>query len=82
MAIDLKNQLQKSTGRSLRTTLAFDFPSVNLLTRYLQTELFPQQSIVEASPPAPENEGDLEDLSHEELTSLLDIEMRSLEDDL
>jgi acyl carrier protein len=81
MAMDLRNQIQKSIGRPLRTTLAFDFPSINLLTQYLLTELFPQQKVGEESLSLDSQE-DLDDLSHEELTTLLDIEMRSLEDDL
>ncbi len=44
MAWTLKKALQKSLAGSLRTTLAFDFPSINLLTQIFLTELFPQQT--------------------------------------
>jgi myxalamid-type polyketide synthase MxaC len=75
--------MQKSLGRSLRTTLAFDYPSINLLTQYLLNELFPQQPVSEESNPiSPDQDPALDNLSHEDLKSMLDIELRSLEDEL
>ncbi len=83
MAVELKNSLQKSLGRSLRTTLAFDYPSINLLTQYLYSELFPQQpSPADDAVAAPDHDEALEELTRDELKSMLDLEMRNLENDL
>ncbi len=83
IAMELKNHLQTSLARPLRTTLAFDYPSINLLSRYIYQELYPSQ---EEAPPSiaalmPEQDS-LADLSRNELKSLLDDELRTLEKDL
>ena len=39
MAVELRNRLQASTGRALPTTLAFDYPSVAAIARYLEREV-------------------------------------------
>ncbi|MEK7784379.1 MAG: beta-ketoacyl reductase, partial [Chloroflexota bacterium] len=39
MAVELKNRLQSSLGRSLPTTLAFEYPTLEALTGYLATEV-------------------------------------------
>jgi len=80
IAVELKNNLQKTYGRSLRTTLIFDFPSINLLSRYLYAELFPQQEA--QAQPEPAEDETLDDLSRTELKSMLDDELRMLEEDL
>lgn len=82
-AMELRNHLQNNLGRTLRTTLAFDYPSINLLSRYVYTELYPPQADTQPSPASNEPEHDmLADLSREELKSLLDDELRTLENDL
>ena len=35
MAVELRNRLQASVGRALRSTLAFDYPSIDAITRHL-----------------------------------------------
>ena len=77
MAVELKNRLQKQLGRSLRSTLAFDYPNVNALTRYLLAELFP------AAPPTEDTRAlaEVQALSKDELKKMLDEEMRSLAGD-
>jgi epothilone polyketide synthase D len=35
LAVELRNRLQKSLGQTLRSTLLFDYPTVEALTRYL-----------------------------------------------
>ncbi len=39
MAVDLKNRLETATGRSLRSTLVFDYPTVNAVADYVAKEL-------------------------------------------
>ncbi len=84
MAVELRNSLQKAFGRTLRSTLAFDFPSINSLSRYLYTEMFPQQTAAqpEPLPDAGAEEETLASLSRDEVKSLLDDELRMLEEDL
>jgi acyl carrier protein len=41
MAVELKNALGLFVGRSLPSTLAFDYPTVTKLAEYLHRELFP-----------------------------------------
>jgi acyl transferase domain-containing protein len=83
MAVELKNRLQTSLGRHLRSTLAFDYPSVNLLSRYLLGELFPEQPAAAASASqADESLAEMEGLSRDQVKTMLDDELRLLEDDL
>ena len=83
MAIDLRNRLQKSLGISLRSTLAFDFPSIEKLTEHLAEELnksFPggiqhaqEDNISTLYPSLPEHEqshAEIEELSEDEADSL------------
>jgi acyl carrier protein len=39
MAVELRNDLQRSAGQSLPSTLAFDYPSVEALAEYVTTLL-------------------------------------------
>lgn len=84
MALEVKNRLQKSLGRSLRTTLAFDFPSVNLLSRYLLDEVTPERPLPSMEISRVDNDAldELADLSRDEVKALLDDELSALEDDL
>ncbi|MBI3243487.1 MAG: SDR family NAD(P)-dependent oxidoreductase [Chloroflexi bacterium] len=44
MAVELRNVLSQSVGRSLPATLLFDHPSVNALTSYLGRDLLAEQT--------------------------------------
>ena len=40
MAVELRNRLQAATGRTLSSTLAFDYPTVDAIAGYVSTEVF------------------------------------------
>jgi hypothetical protein len=40
MAVELRNLLQRSLGRDLRSTIVFDYPSISALAEYLDTLLW------------------------------------------
>ena len=40
MAVELKKRLESATGRTLATSLTFDYPTVTALAGYLATEVF------------------------------------------
>ena len=48
MAVELRNRLEASLGRSLRSTLVFDFPTIEALTEYLAGEVLPALATEEA----------------------------------
>ncbi|MCE9672536.1 type I polyketide synthase [Myxococcus stipitatus] len=82
LAVELKNRLATSLGRSLRSTLVFDFPSVEGLVGHLATELGllaaarPEEAAV--APAAREVlTAQIQGLSEQELTSLIDHELES-----
>jgi acyl carrier protein len=76
MAVDLRRRLEASVGRPLPPTLAFDYPSVEVLADWLLELLFPAERV------APSDAGklrptggtdllaDLESLSDEEVDAL------------
>jgi acyl transferase domain-containing protein len=84
MALEVKNRMQKNLDRSLRTTLAFDYPSVNLLSRYLLHEVAPEESssLTSVSQTEKDDLAELADLSRDEVKALLDDELSAFEDDL
>ncbi|HLF25322.1 MAG TPA: SDR family NAD(P)-dependent oxidoreductase, partial [Anaerolineae bacterium] len=85
MAVELKNRLQSSLGCALRSTLAFDYPTLAALTQYLFAELFPAEANA-TTPEAPAAADDLpveiQSLSGEEVKALLEQELQSLSEGL
>lgn len=86
MVLDLKNRLQKSLGCPLPTTLPFEYPTIEALTAYLSTRLFPDmpssedaaaQQVVEQ----PDSVRDIKSLTESELKRLIDAELETLIDD-
>lgn len=88
-AIDLKNRLEKSLGRTLRSTIAFDYPTAAAMAAHLAEVLFPstgaQPADGETQPkPAPvapaspttADGADLSALSAAELEELLEKELK------
>ncbi|ADO72615.1 type I polyketide synthase [Stigmatella aurantiaca] len=81
LAVELKNRLASSLGKSLRSTLVFDFPTVNGLVAHLAGELgmggeFQKQD--KSSEQAQDAlAAEIQGLSEQELTSLIDQELES-----
>jgi acyl transferase domain-containing protein/SAM-dependent methyltransferase/acyl carrier protein len=78
MAVELKRKFEVATNATLATSLAFDYPTVRALARYLATEVFALESArpVVATPGADKDPASLLDmierLSDDEVASLLD----------
>jgi acyl carrier protein len=72
MAIELRNSLAQSLGQPLPTTLLFDYPSLDALTRYLLNAVFPQQAAATEEP-------ELEDLPREELEAMIDSRLAEVD---
>jgi len=72
LAIELRNLLQVDTAMTLSATLAFDYPTVDALTRFLEAQLAPsaEQGAPEAAI-APATDGTLDELTDEEAERLL-----------
>jgi len=77
MTLELRNRLQAGLHYALPATLAFDYPTIAILTQYLLETLFPA-----ATPAADELEPDLADLSRDQLKSLLDMELQFIDEEL
>lgn len=75
MAVELRNALQRSLGKRLPATVAFDYPTVATMTDHILTEIFPASESAEQisggteSPSRVENE--VSQLSEEEAEAQL-----------
>lgn len=81
MAVELRNRLQASTRRVLPTTLAFDYPTVAAVARYLERELLALDTVGTGRTPAAEDHAGLVEigvLSDEEASRLLLEELASI----
>jgi hypothetical protein len=80
MAVELRNVLGARIGRTLPATLLFNHPTVGELVTYLGGEVLGStEPAAEAASPAPEEtpeRDDLEEMSEEELASLLAGKLR------
>lgn len=87
-SVELRNTLQISLGRSLASTLIFDYPTIAALAGYLSEELFADASIpvqTAASTPLTQPEStlthcptDIENLSEEDAEALLLQELEGI----
>ncbi|WP_052304621.1 type I polyketide synthase [Nostoc punctiforme] len=82
MAIELRNRLQSSLECSLPTTLLFDYPTLETLTKYLTNDVL---DVKTASPPPksdhPDTEiSDIQQLSQTELERSLAAELASIDE--
>ena len=79
MSVELKRRLERGAGRSLPSTLTFNYPSVAALARFLDSQLVVKPAEVVAPAPAPEAnteatvdlQADLDSLSDDELEARL-----------
>ena len=84
-AIDLKNRLEKSLGRVLRSTIAFDYPTAAKMAAHLAGSLFPPAKspaastpvAVETKPNTAAGAEDISALSASDLAALLEKELTS-----
>ncbi|MBE8987608.1 type I polyketide synthase [Nostoc sp. LEGE 12450] len=84
-SVELRNRLQTSLGRSLSSTLIFDYPTLDTLAKYLANEMFSVEQSTEL-PTAIENNhhqqiitsAELKQLSEEEAEELLLRELESI----
>ncbi len=84
LAVELRNKLQKSIGQTLRSTLLFNYPTLEALTTHLLEELqLPELPSEEEYPSIIANESDedsyLDRLSDNELADLLVKKLRETE---
>ncbi|WP_392481400.1 SDR family NAD(P)-dependent oxidoreductase [Nostoc sp. C110] len=82
MAIELRNRLQSSLESSLPTTLLFDYPTLETLTKYLTNDVLAIQT---ASPPPKSDRSDTEisdiqQLSQTELERSLAAELDNIDE--
>ncbi|QSQ13844.1 type I polyketide synthase [Myxococcus landrumensis] len=80
LAVELKNRLASSLGRNLRSTLVFDFPSVAGLVSHLSGELgLGGEAPKRVEGPVRDDTlaAEIQTLSEQELTSLIDQELMS-----
>jgi hypothetical protein len=80
MAVELKRRLERGAGKPMPSTLTFNYPNVGALARFLETQLVvkpaapaPVAAPATAAPATPlaVPEGELDDLSDEELEARL-----------
>jgi NAD(P)-dependent dehydrogenase (short-subunit alcohol dehydrogenase family)/acyl carrier protein/uncharacterized protein YidB (DUF937 family) len=84
-AVELKNRLQTSLGRSLPSTLIFDYPTLNALAGYLTSEMFSVEPLADSHAASEKNNeeqaiasAELEQLSEEDAEALLLRELESI----
>ncbi len=75
MSVELKARLEKAVGRSLPSSLTFNYPNINALVRFLDTEL----SQTPDAPTAPSMKDDVSDTSEEALAQLLAARLDELQ---
>lgn len=84
MAVELRNRLSQALGRSLPTTLLFDYPTLDALSGFLEALLAPPESnpqpVVQDKPHRADLADDLAQLSDDEAEALLLAELDGLKE--
>ena len=87
MAVELRNRLTKGLGLAepLPATLIFDYPTIEVIARYLVNRMFSEQK---AAPPSPDvtstlaaRYAEIKDLSEDETEALLLKKLQDFSDD-
>ena len=88
MAVELKNRLQRSLGSPLPTPIAFDYPSVEALGRYLVEAVLPSELFSGSAEESPQEEDEraqfaaaLANLAPDEIAGLLAQELADIDRD-
>ncbi|WP_281560635.1 type I polyketide synthase [Thalassomonas sp. RHCl1] len=76
-AVEVKDRLERDIGCKLRSTLAFDYPTIRKMAAYLVETLFAGSVQQAVEPEQGEAEAGLEDLSEKELAEMLMQEIGS-----
>lgn len=78
MAVELKNRLEIGSGRSMPSTLTFNYPNVGALAKFLETQIIAKPAVggpvstpVPTAAPGHDAKTDLDALSDEELEARL-----------
>ena len=82
MAVELKNLLTQKIAKPLPRTLAFEFPSLQALARYLMNDVLPANGRAENKPQAQIAAAEipnLEQLSESELLNAFDDQLKTLD---
>src|SRR5262249_47034779 len=81
-SIELRARLEQALNCRLPATIAFDYPNVEALSAHLMDQVLRGQfrEIAPARTAAPNGDGDLENLSRDELAALLAQELSTLEE--
>lgn len=79
MAIQFRNRLERELGMTISVTVFWNYPSVNLLTKYLATELGIDNSLVPVLDKGIINVDEIDCLTIEELNAELDRELNDIE---
>ena len=74
-AVEVKDRLARDTGCKLRSTLAFDYPTIRRMAAYLVETLFADSMQQQLEPESPEGESGFDDLSEKELAEMLTQEI-------
>jgi NADP-dependent 3-hydroxy acid dehydrogenase YdfG/acyl carrier protein len=74
-AVEVKDRLARDTGCKLRSTLAFDYPTIRRMAAYLVETLFGDSMQQQVESELPDGESGLDDLSEKELAEMLTQEI-------
>ncbi len=77
MAVELKNRIEKGLNRSVRSTLLFDYPTLGALRPYLLDDVLGLNGVEreeEKEERSVESEGDVDELSADDLLAFIDAE--------
>ncbi|NES02152.1 MAG: type I polyketide synthase [Okeania sp. SIO2F4] len=83
MALEFRNRLQNSVGKSLPSTLTFEYPNIEAIADYLLQEVLCLESYIDSSQDTTIDqknnwEEEAKQLSEAELSALIDQELKSL----
>lgn len=75
MALELKTKLQNHVGITISATLAFDYPTVDAIVGYLETQLFAARQV--AAEPAPNPDAGASGMTELQLDALDEAELEA-----
>jgi len=76
-SVEIKDRLERDLGCKLRSTLAFDYPTIARMAKYLAETLFADSESQQTKPTNVNDAVDLDSFSDEELAAILEKELNS-----